>query len=214
MEASDLRATIERLRELEAKATEGEWELGFWYWKACVNDGTHAPDWIAPLDIGHGRCAYCAREDVPCSDAVTIKGKSYHRMVEPATIDTYNDDNEVSSSIVDWHRIGSRAEQLAITGNYECEAGGVCSTPDDAALIVAARNAMPLLLRLASERLDAMESEPLELARARAEAFEEAARACGQRSSEWHSVGRNESRDEAYCCDHAIRALAAKERGA
>lgn len=49
-------------------------------------------------------------------------------------------------------------------------------------------------------------------ARARAEAFEEAARECGQRSAEWHSVGCNDSRDEAYCCEHVIRALAAKER--
>lgn len=138
---------LDALEALEEKATGAPWVAGVMYWRAAVNDGTHK-DWDAPRDIPQGRCAYCRGEPNPCSIVLPASDAdgAIHVFRGSATIDRYNDDGDVIESAPDWHLIVSDASLKPIAGNYGYEEGGICSTREDSALIVALRNAAPALI--------------------------------------------------------------------
>jgi hypothetical protein len=156
---------LDELERLLKAATPGPWSSGFFYYKAGVNDGTHK-SWDVPASIPQGRCSCCRNSAAPCPVvSVDENGETWHEQESPATINSeYDDDGNEVSSEPDWHRISSRPERCAITGNYGYEEGGVCSKREDSDLICALRNAAPALLESARE-LERMRSVAARLAR-------------------------------------------------
>lgn len=101
------------------KHTPGPWTCAWMYLTAGVNDGTH-PQWNPPAHIKTGQCAYCTNDEAPFVRAYTDeKGGSCHVHRFPSE---------------DWHDIYA-ADGTRITGNYDYEEGGVCSSEADAKLI-------------------------------------------------------------------------------
>jgi len=131
-----------KLQEIEARAnaaTPGPWRSGGFYGLGRVQDGDHA-GWVLGGAFPIGRCAFCARAPEPCSATVMHRGeydaapRAYHAhwiAAEPGE---------------GWQGISSDAVALAITGNYDYDRGGVCSTPEDSAFIAHARTDVPDLV--------------------------------------------------------------------
>lgn len=127
--------TPDALAAIEARAaaaTAGPWRTGGWYTSAGINDGGSFGSGSVVPTFPLGRCTFCRGLAEPCALSETRDGRVYHvRWFD---------------SPDDWHGISSDATLAAITGNYEEEQGGVCSTPEDAAFIAAARTDVPALL--------------------------------------------------------------------
>ncbi len=124
---------FERLRQANTDRTQGEWRAGIYYAYSKINDGSD-PSWNAPNRIPQGRCALCAQKKRPCRTRRTVDGVNYH----------------VNRTNTSWHMITSAKTHRQITGNYEYEEGGVCSTKQDAefiALCTSETEGVPELLR-------------------------------------------------------------------
>jgi len=116
-------------------ATAGPWSAGVFYIAATVNDGAN-PTWAPPPTIPVGECAYC-REGNPVRVRKGLRGETLHV--------------HALDGVGDWHGIYSTTTGDAITGNYDHEEGGVCSTEADAAFIAHAREDVPTLLAAAEQ---------------------------------------------------------------
>lgn len=121
----------------EAAATKGPWRTGGFYMSAGVNDGGEFCEGSVVPKFPPGRCDYCRKKSEPCEVSEERDGRVYH--VQWLGNPDSNDN---------WHRISSAATRTTITGNYDYDCGGVCSTPADAAFIVGARDDVPTLLAM------------------------------------------------------------------
>lgn len=176
---------LDLLERAEKAATQAPWAYGIFYWSAGVNDGSH-PHWTPPDDIPRGRCNYCRKEAEPCKESdVGPHGETRHLHSDDSKFgETYDDDGNATGGEPDWHRIVSTATRATVTGNYEYESGGVCSSRADADLIVLLRNNAAALLRTAREN-EALRGA-LELNRARLEDIEEDARILAEKMGQQH----------------------------
>ena len=146
------------MAEIEARAnaaTPGPWRSGGFYGLARANDGDTA-GWRHGAALPLGRCTFCRDAAGPCPATLMHRGeydaapRAYHAhwiAAEPGE---------------GWQGISSDAAALAITGNYDYDRGGVCSTPEDSAFIVHARADVPALVaevRRLTAALDAVTTE-------------------------------------------------------
>lgn len=123
---------LEHLEALLAAATPGPWERGDVWLRAGVN----------PERYGPGRCGYCVTLGAPVwKGRADINGTMMmaHQHRDPTP---YGADHEIS------------APDGLVCGNYDVDTGGVVRA-EDAALIVAARNALPDLLAVVRAARDA-----------------------------------------------------------
>lgn len=128
----------ERLREIKTQAeaaTPGPWVVGVWFSHARVNDGRD-PMWPTRPTIPVGHCSWCAGAAPLLRTYVDRSGVTMH----------VHGPFPPLSQDVDWHTIRSASTGEEIAGNYDDEDGGICSTPEDAAFIAAARTDVPDLL--------------------------------------------------------------------
>lgn len=140
--------------------TPGPWFCGWNYFSGCVNDGTH-PGWTPPKTIPPGCCAFCGNPEGELVRAHGDGGRSMHLHRFKAE---------------DWHDIYA-ADGTRITGNYDYEEGGVCSSEADARLISAA----PELLEALKECV-AICSDPIRVPLPNPEGYREKVecRPCGK----------------------------------
>ena len=146
------------MAEIEARAnaaTPGPWRSGGFYGLARASDGDTA-GWRHGAALPLGRCTFCRDAAGPCPATLMHRGeydaapRAYHAhwiAAEPGE---------------GWQGISSDAAALAITGNYDYDRGGVCSTPEDSAFIVHARADVPALVaevRRLTAALDAVTTE-------------------------------------------------------
>lgn len=128
------------IRAREAAATAGPWEHSVFYLTAIVYESLLHPS-RNPFGLLNGTCVYCSFDLVRTwRDGM---GRTFH---------VHRD-----SRGGDWHDITS-ANGESITGNYDEESGGVCSTEADADFIAHARADVPALLAEV-ERLQALLAE-------------------------------------------------------
>jgi len=124
---------LQEIKAREAKATPGPWDNENGYMICGVNDGSHK-DWKPPKRIKSGECAFCGNGD-PIA-IVQKNGKTFH-------VHKYAKDDRYSDA---WHNIASASTYDDITGNYDYEEGGVCSTKEDSDFIAHAREDIPWMI--------------------------------------------------------------------
>lgn len=174
-----LRPDIKAIRARLDATTPGPWVKGGYYSFCGANDGKTTHLYTSRLPLG--RCHRCKDEPEPCAIAVTRNdGLLYHgwwmgldemeatsraRALEEG--EEYPEESYVPRG---WHHIASSTTYDPITGNFDYEEGGVCSTADDAAFIEnAPTDVHDLLLYVAElERREARD-DTKEVERLRAE---------------------------------------------
>lgn len=121
-------ADFKAIKARARAATPGPWTTDRML-TAGVYDGTET--W-RPASIAIGQCAFCWNPDATLlADRVDEKGWHHHVHRIP---------------MGDWHDISSLSTFEPITGNYDDEEGGICSTEEDAEFIVHSREDMEALV--------------------------------------------------------------------
>ena len=127
---------LEELARLEKAATPGPWAVGDYYMEA----GTHPP---ANPELE--QCVLCGQNGPPTKVWIDERGIEMHR-------------HRRNYWIPDLSIFETRDGETRVAGMLGYDSGGIAK-PEDAALIVAMRNALPALLEL----LRAAENEVREL---------------------------------------------------
>lgn len=115
---------IARLRALERKATPGPWDNEYHYTMASV--------FRKPNDVG-----------VPVGQCYACRSPEHEMVKERKTYHVHRTRHGASFGYEFWHQIHN-AEGVTVAGNYDYEDGGIISA-EDAALIIAMRNALPAI---------------------------------------------------------------------
>ncbi len=199
------------MAEIEARAnaaTPGPWRSGGFYGLARANDGDTA-GWRHGAALPLGRCTFCRDAAGPCPATLMHRGeydaapRAYHAhwiAAEPGE---------------GWQGISSDAAALAITGNYDYDRGGVCSTPEDSAFIVHARADVPALVAEVRRLTAALDAVTTEHAAALDAARREGAEGMQQRCDDaLDSLERHYRATERDVKAHVEERGAAWERGA
>lgn len=125
---------LDRLEKTCQEATKGPWDYDARYCRAYVNDGSN-PN-LKPAHIPKGKCIYC-------NDKEGIFVREYQENGHTCHVHKFfRGNNDYTEG---WHFICS-SDGTPITGNYDYEEGGICSTEEDARFIAEARTALPLLI--------------------------------------------------------------------
>lgn len=140
----NLRPDINAIRTRLDAATPGPWVKGGYYSFCGANDGKTTHPYVSKYPVG--RCHRCQNEPEPCSATLTRSDGVYCHgwFMEPDKIEEsyraraleegeeYPEESYVPRG---WHHVASTTTYATITGNYDYEEGGVCSTADDAEFI-------------------------------------------------------------------------------
>ena len=129
-----------RLAEIEARAsaaTPGPWRNRGAYALSRVNDG-NVEGWPYGKTLPLGRCCGCRSAGEPCANTVMYRGE--YDAAPRAYHSTWCERPD------GWQDIGSASTFTAVTGNYDYEEGGVCSTREDSDFIAHARVDVPALV--------------------------------------------------------------------
>ena len=118
---------LDAIRARAEAATAGPWRVGTTSSRCRVNDDKHL-NWTAPASIPKGECALCY-ESAPVRTYKDATGAGYHIHLLTGA---------------EWRDICS-AQGVQITGNYDYEDGGVCSSEEDATFIAHARTDIPAM---------------------------------------------------------------------
>lgn len=145
MAHSDNQLTAEELaaiRERESKATPGPWVSGYYVFGGLVRKGQDQCNWC-----GKNAPLVSTYEAQPNEAQAAKFDSTAHQHLFP------RDDEDA------WREILSLTTYTSISGNYDSEAGGICSTKDDAAFIAAARTDIPRLLATVEAALLSIEDQ-------------------------------------------------------
>ena len=166
-------AEIDEIERREQAATPGPWEHDHYYLSGAIQ-GAKLRELGFRGDIQDGDCSLCWHgQNAPCVKVYTDpdSGLVYHvhRFVqEQDAMDGHW-----------WGNIVSAATQGEITGNYDYEEGGVCSTEQDAEFIASARTDIPALIATVRH-----ERERAELAESIVAGYEREVQSCGDITDE------------------------------
>ncbi len=120
---------IELIRNRLSKITPGPW--GYF--------NTH----ILFLSHGETTCGYCNRTDIPYIKTIDIEPDPRFKGKFQNKAHLHGNKADLQSN---WNHIRSLSTYEEITGNYDIEEGGVCSTPEDSEFISCAPTDIERLL--------------------------------------------------------------------